>query len=70
MAPGFGPVQENGIGVGYDLLQDCLIFTITGLKSHGHAAQMHTELEQALDEMSSFVRTSQATTSTRPNSKL
>ena len=54
--PGFGPVESDGIGVGYDLQQDCLYFTITGWKDgNDYARKMHESLRWALYEMKQFL---------------
>ena len=57
--PGFGPVEPDGIGVGYDLQRDCLYFTITGWKDRDdYARKMHESLRWALREMAGFLKLS------------
>jgi hypothetical protein len=47
-APGFGPVVEDGLGIGYDVGMDHTIFTVTGLRSENDVGRFCDELEMAV----------------------
>jgi carnitine O-acetyltransferase len=50
-APGFGPVVENGLGIGYDIQQNHIIFTITCITGGNDAELMKFEITKALDDI-------------------
>ena len=49
--PGFGPVVEDGIGIGYEVQPDCCYFTITSRKTNNYTEAMSHLLEEALIEI-------------------
>jgi len=50
-APGFGPVVEDGVGIGYELKPDCCYFTITSREKYCYAEPLSHLIEAALIEM-------------------
>jgi len=48
---GFANVVEDGLGIGYDIQPDELIFSVHGLAETGYVERMVHFLESALDEM-------------------
>jgi carnitine O-acetyltransferase len=55
-APGFGPVQADGVGIGYDLsLDNVWNFTITAREEHQFVQPMRKQLSQCLDSMEVFL---------------
>jgi carnitine O-acetyltransferase len=55
-APGFGPVQADGVGIGYDLsLDDIWNFTITARQEHQWVQPMRKQLSECLDSMEVFL---------------
>lgn len=54
--PGFGPVEEDGIGIGYHVFSDRCYFTITARKQNTFTVNaMSHLLEEALVEMQTLV---------------
>jgi len=53
--PGFGNVDPQGVGIGYDILKDECVFTLASLKETGHATRMRQELQEALTTMKRFL---------------
>mmetsp|Transcript_21667 Transcript_21667/g.32887 ORF Transcript_21667/g.32887 Transcript_21667/m.32887 type:complete len:664 (-) Transcript_21667:619-2610(-) len=51
MSPGFGPVCDTGVGIGYDIKDDSCVFTVTSLKKHGWTDTLCHHLEESLIEM-------------------
>lgn len=51
MAVGFGPVCEDGFGIGYEAQHSSCIFHVTARKEHGWTEQLCEYLGQALDDM-------------------
>jgi carnitine O-acetyltransferase len=52
MAVGFGPVSDDGLGIGYEAKPDSCIFHVTARTEHeGWTEQMCEELGRALDDM-------------------
>jgi carnitine O-acetyltransferase len=51
VAPGFGPVEEDGVGVAYDLRAESCIFTITARKENDYVYKMGDLIAQALEEL-------------------
>lgn len=54
-APGFGPVVDDGMGIGYQVAADSCMFTCTGRKENQHVKQYCDLLEEALTEMGHLV---------------
>eukprot|EP00546_Thalassionema_frauenfeldii_P016533 CAMPEP_0178900442 /NCGR_PEP_ID=MMETSP0786-20121207/3478_1 /TAXON_ID=186022 /ORGANISM="Thalassionema frauenfeldii, Strain CCMP 1798" /LENGTH=393 /DNA_ID=CAMNT_0020571451 /DNA_START=854 /DNA_END=2035 /DNA_ORIENTATION=+ len=54
-SPGFGPVCDTGIGIGYDIKDDCCVFTVTSLKKHGWMNKINRLLQEALLEMKDLI---------------
>jgi carnitine O-acetyltransferase len=50
-SPGFGPVCETGVGIGYDIRSHSCIFSITSLKRHHWTESLCHFLEDAMIEM-------------------
>jgi carnitine O-acetyltransferase len=50
-APGFGPVCEMGVGIGYDIRSHSCIFSVTSLKRHDWTESLCHFLEEALIEI-------------------
>ena len=48
---GFSQVENDGIGIGYDIQSDSCVLTITGKAASGYAKDMHHCLHKALDSM-------------------
>ncbi len=53
--PGFGPVVEDGIGVGYEVRPDRCYFTITSRKKYGYSEPLCHLLEESLLEIQSLI---------------
>ena len=53
--PGFGPVVEGGIGVGYEVRPDSCYFTITSRKKDGFSEPLCRLLEESLLEIKSLI---------------
>jgi carnitine O-acetyltransferase len=51
VAPGFGPVEEDGVGVAYDLRPESCIFTITSQKQNAYVYRMSDLIAEALEEL-------------------
>ena len=49
--PGFGPVVEDGVGIGYEVSPDCCHFTITCRKKFGYSEALSHLIEEALLEI-------------------
>jgi carnitine O-acetyltransferase len=49
--PGFGPVVEDGIGIGYEIKPDCCHFTITSRKKNDYVEAMRHLIEESLLEI-------------------
>ena len=54
-APGFGPVEEDGIGVGYDIQPEHVVLTCTCRKQHNDAVRFRDQVGVALDDMMALV---------------
>ena len=54
-APGFGNVEPDGVGIGYDILDDRCVFTVTSEKENGLAFSMKSEIGHALRDMQVFL---------------
>ncbi|MBW2409266.1 MAG: choline/carnitine O-acyltransferase [Deltaproteobacteria bacterium] len=53
---GFGPVVDDGFGICYTIINDCITITITGKSSmQDSLEQFKTNLKQALMEMSALL---------------
>lgn len=50
-APGFGPAEAEGFGIGYDIQQDQIIFTVTTEKEHNCAESFCRAIATALDDI-------------------
>lgn len=53
-SPGFGPVQEDGIGIGYDIASDHIVLTCTCLRAHNDAVRFRDAMGKALNDMMKF----------------
>lgn len=49
--PGFGPVEDDGLGVGFNAEKDSFVYTVTSRKENNYARPFCTLLEQALQEI-------------------
>ena len=47
-APGFGPVVDDGFGVGYDIRMNHVIYTVTGVRSKNDVGRFCDELERSV----------------------
>jgi hypothetical protein len=54
-APGFGNVEADGVGIGYDVLNDQCIFNVAAEKENGYAKRMKEEIGRALTDMRVFL---------------
>ena len=57
--PGFGNVEPDGVGIGYDILKDHCIFTVTAEKETGYALAMKHEIGRSLTDMAMFLESSE-----------
>ena len=55
MSPGFGPVCDTGVGIGYDIKADSCIFSVSSMRHHGWTEPLCHYLEEALLEMKQLV---------------
>ena len=55
LAPGFGNVEKDGCGIGYDVLKDHCIFTVAAEWQTGYAGKMNDEIALALANMRVFL---------------
>jgi carnitine O-acetyltransferase len=55
VAPGFGPVCDTGVGIGYDVRTSSCVFTVSSLKHHNWTEALCYYLEEALLEMKELV---------------
>ena len=53
--PGFGPVVPDGLGVGYGLSSDSLVFNVSSRRANDYVDQFCDELELVLEEMRSLL---------------
>ena len=53
--PGFGPVVPDGLGVGYGLSSDSLVFNVSSRRVNGYVDRFCDELELVLEEMRSLL---------------
>lgn len=53
--PGFGPVVEDGIGLGYEVRPNSCYFTITSRKEKGYTEPLSHLLEESLLEIQSLI---------------
>ena len=53
--PGFGPVVPDGLGVGYGLSSDNLVFNVSSRRENGYVDRFCDELELVLEEMRSVL---------------
>jgi carnitine O-acetyltransferase len=53
---GFSCVDDDGLGIGYDVHDDKCVFTVAGRKDRQYVGQMTTYLSQALDDMMVLLR--------------
>lgn len=56
MSPGFGPVDPEGLGIGYDVRAHDMTFTVSGWKSTGRVEAMKDGIAQALCDLAEIVR--------------
>ena len=49
--PGFGPVVPDGLGVGYGLSSDSLVFNVSSRRANGYVDRFCDELDLVLEEM-------------------
>lgn len=54
-SPGFGPVQDDGFGIGYDIAHEHMVFTCTCLRSQNDAIQFRDAIKETLDDLMSLV---------------
>jgi carnitine O-acetyltransferase len=55
LAPGFGNVEKDGCGIGYDVLKDHCVFTVAAERQTGYAREMKDEIAMALADMRVFL---------------
>lgn len=55
VAPGFGNVEADGVGIGYDVLDDQCIFNVAAEKETGFAKRIKDEIGRALTDMRVFL---------------
>ena len=55
VAPGFGPVCDTGVGIGYDVQPNSCVFTVSALKRHGWTEPLCCFLEEALLDMRELI---------------
>jgi carnitine O-acetyltransferase len=53
--PGFGPVEEDGVGIAYEIKPNCVMFTITGRREREFTEALCHRIEEALVEIQSLV---------------
>lgn len=53
--PGFGPVEEDGVGVAYEIKPNSVMFTVTSGSDHALADPLCHLLEEALVEIESLI---------------
>ncbi len=53
--PGFGPVVEDGVGIGYEVKPDCCFFTITARKKNNYTESLRDLIEEALLEIQTMI---------------
>jgi carnitine O-acetyltransferase len=54
--PGFGPVADDGIGVGYQVAADTCMFAVSSLTRNGYVNPFCDLLKEALDEIGELLR--------------
>jgi hypothetical protein len=54
--PGFGPVADDGIGVGFQVAADTCMFTVTSRKENNFVGPFCDLLEEALDEIRNLIK--------------
>jgi carnitine O-acetyltransferase len=59
-APGFGPVEAEGFGIGYDIQQDHIILTVTAEQEHKCVEPFTQEIATALDDIKKLIATASA----------
>ena len=55
-SPGFGPVVDDGLGIGFQVASDSCLFTCTSLKANEYVEPFCDLLEEALNEMGELVK--------------
>jgi carnitine O-acetyltransferase len=55
VAPGFGPVCDTGVGIGYDAQPNSCIFSVSSLKRYGWTEPLCHYLEEALLDMRELI---------------
>jgi carnitine O-acetyltransferase len=50
-APGFGNVEDDGVGIGYEIRRSDIVFSVTGRRAYGYTHPIQEGIGQALDEM-------------------
>lgn len=55
VAPGFGPVCDTGVGIGYDVQPNSCVFSVSSLKHHGWTEPLCHYLEEALLDMRELI---------------
>lgn len=53
--PGFGPVEDDGVGLAYEIRQNCVMFVATSRTEHAFADRLCHYLEEALVEIESLI---------------
>lgn len=53
--PGFGPAVDDGLGVGYNVYQNDIIFNISGRRDHGLVEKFGALLSEALEELKTLL---------------
>jgi hypothetical protein len=56
--PGFGPVVDDGMGVGFQVAADTCMFTVTSRRENNFVEPFCDLLEEALDEIGDLIRPS------------
>lgn len=53
--PGFGPVEDDGVGIGYVIKPNCVMFIVTSGSTHALTDRLCHLLEEALMEIESLI---------------
>lgn len=59
-APGFGPVVDDGVGIGYGISRDSCLFTCTARREHSWVKDLCHFLDEALSEMGALLEPEQS----------
>jgi len=57
--PGFGPVHEKGLGIGFNVEKDCFVYLVTSRKENNYARPFCELIQQSLREMGELLEAGQ-----------